>query len=215
MRIIMTEFTKSSIEGRAIGKVNVGENIPRKWPNWLSQFAAWLLTKRGWKVKGELINQNKAILAVAPHTSNWDFFIGLCVVFSFKLNINFFGKHTIFRGPLGAVVRRLGGIPIERSKAHGVVTTIAHQIAQADHLVLALAPEGTRSPVYPWKTGFMHIAKQANIPIQVIGLDYAKKTIVLGPIIQNVTNIDEQMQTIYTFYDNVCAKYPKNCITKP
>ena len=61
----------------------------------------------------------------------------------------------------------------------------------------------------------MHIAKQANIPIQVIGLGYAKKTIVLGPIIQNVTNIDEQMQTIYTFYDNVCAKYPKNCITKP
>ena len=58
-------------------------------------------------------------------------------------------------------------------------------------------------------------AKQANIPIQVIGLDYAEKTIVLGPIIQNVTNIDEQMQTIYTFYDNVCAKYPKNCIIKP
>ena len=78
MRIIMTEFTKSSIEGRAIGKVNVGENIPRKWPKWLSQFAAWLLTKRGWKVEGELINQNKAILAVAPHTSNWDFFLGLC-----------------------------------------------------------------------------------------------------------------------------------------
>tara|TARA_B100000029_G_scaffold291847_1_gene285392 strand:+ start:357 stop:881 length:525 start_codon:yes stop_codon:yes gene_type:complete len=174
-----------------------------------------VLTKRGWRVEGELINQKKAILAVAPHTSNWDFFIGLFVVFSFKLNINFFGKHTIFAPPLGAIVKRLGGIPIERSKAHGVVTSIANKIKEADELILALAPEGTRSPIYPWKTGFMHIAREAEIPIQVIGLDYARKMIVLGPIIQKVTNIDEQMQTIYTFYDNVCAKYPKNCITKP
>ena len=211
----MTESSRPSTHSQLASTVSVGENIPRKWPNWLSRFAAWVLTKRGWRVEGELINQKKAILAVAPHTSNWDFFIGLFVVFSFKLNINFFGKHTIFTPPLGAIVKRLGGIPIERSKAHGVVTSIANKIKEADQLILALAPEGTRSPIYPWKTGFMHIAREAEIPIQVIGLDYARKMIVLGPIIQKVTNIDEQMQTIYAFYDTVCAKYPKNCITKP
>ncbi|MFZ8200206.1 acyltransferase [Alteromonas portus] len=211
----MTKPSHTDSQPQLANKISVGRNIPRKWPKWLSSFAAWVLTKRGWRVEGELINQKKAILAVAPHTSNWDFFIGLFVVFSFKLNINFFGKHTIFTPPLGAIVRRLGGIPIERSKAHGVVTSIANKIKQADHLILALAPEGTRSLIYPWKTGFMHIAREAEIPIQVIGLDYARKVIVLGPIIQKVTNIDEQMQTIYTFYDNVCAKYPKNCKTKP
>lgn len=199
---------------RPIADVKVGTYISRKWPQWLSSFAAWILTKRGWAVEGELINQPKAILAVAPHTSNWDFFIGIFIVFSFRLNINFFGKHSIFVPPLGSIVRSLGGIPIKRSKAHGVVSEIANKIKRADELILALAPEGTRSPIYPWKTGFMHIASEADIPIQVIGLDYKKKAIVLGPIIQKVTNIDEQMQTIYAFYDNVCAKYPENCITR-
>ena len=211
----MTDSSHTNIDHQLAINVIVGEHIARKWPIWLSRFASWVLTKRGWRVEGELINQKKAILAVAPHTSNWDFFIGLFVVFSFRLNISFFGKHTIFVPPLGAIVKRLGGIPIQRSKAHGVVTSIANKIKEADQLILALAPEGTRSPIYPWKTGFLHIAREAEIPIQVIGLDYERKVIVLGPIIQKVTNIDEQMQTIYTFYDNVCAKYPKNCITKP
>lgn len=80
-------------------------------------------------------------------------------------------------------------------------------------MLLALAPEGTRSPVYPWKTGFMYIAKEAEVPIQLIGLDYAQKTIILGPIIEKVDNIEQQMQTIYAFYANVSAKYPQNCIT--
>jgi len=200
---------------RPLSAIAIGGLVSRKWPIWLSRFSCWVLEKRGWAVEGEFINSNKAILAVAPHTSNWDFFIGLFVVFSFRLNLNFFGKHTIFIPPLGAIVRRLGGIPIERSKAHGVVTSIAAQIKKSDHLLLALAPEGTRSPIYPWKTGFMHIAREADIPIQTIGIDYKKKAIVLGPIIHKVTNIDEQMQTIYGFYDNVCAKYPNNCITRP
>jgi 1-acyl-sn-glycerol-3-phosphate acyltransferase len=203
-----------NVQRRSLSQVTIGNNVSRKWPMWLSRFASWLLEKRGWAVEGEFINSRKAILAVAPHTSNWDFFIGLFVVFSFRLNLNFFGKHTIFTPPLGSIVRRLGGIPIERSKAHGVVTTIATQIKHADDLILALAPEGTRSPIYPWKTGFMHIAREAEIPIQTIGIDYKKKAIVLGPIIHKVTNIDEQMQTIYGFYDNVCAKYPENCITQ-
>ena len=210
----MNTGSQTQLHRRPLSHVNIGKLVSRKWPRWLSRFATWLLTKRGWVVEGEFINARKAIIAVAPHTSNWDFFIGLFVVFSFRLNLNFFGKHTIFKPPLGAVVRRLGGIPIERSKAHGVVSVIATQIKQADDLILALAPEGTRSPIFPWKTGFMHIAREAEIPIQVIGIDYAKKAIVLGPIIQKVTNIDEQMQTIYGFYDTVCAKYPKNCITR-
>ena len=124
----MTETSHPQTHSQRANSLKVGEHVPRKWPNWLSSFAAWVLTKRGWRVEGELINQKKAILAVAPHTSNWDFCIGLFVVFSFKLNINFFGKHTIFAPPLGAIVKRVGGIPIERSKAHGGVTSIANKI---------------------------------------------------------------------------------------
>jgi 1-acyl-sn-glycerol-3-phosphate acyltransferase len=199
---------------KQIQQVTVGDLIERKWPNWLCRFGSFMLTHRGWRVEGELINRKKAILAVAPHTSNWDFFIGLMVVFAFRLKISFFGKHSIFVPPLGYLVRKLGGIPIERSRAHGVVQTVALQAKRADNILLALAPEGTRSPVYPWKTGFMYIAKAAEVPIQLVGLDYAQKTIVLGPIIEKVENIEEQMQTIYGFYATVSSKYPQNCITK-
>ena len=191
----------------------VGDNVPRKWPQWLSTLGCFILNKRGWRVEGELINQKKAILAVAPHTSNWDFFIGVMVIFAFRINVNFFGKHTIFRPPLGFVLRLLGGIPIKRAKAHGVVANVVKQIIEHDDMILALAPEGTRSPIFPWKTGFLYIAKEAKIPVQLIGLDYAKKTIVFGPIIEQIDDIEEQMQTIYAFYANVCARYPKNCIT--
>ena len=191
----------------------VGDKIPRKWPRWLSVVGCFILNKRGWRVEGELINRKKVILAVAPHTSNWDFFIGLMVIFASRLNVNFFGKHTIFTPPLGYVLRRLGGIPIERTKAHGVVANIVKKIIDSDEMVLALAPEGTRSPIFPWKTGFLYIAKEAKIPVQLIGFDYAKKQIIFGPIIENIDDIEEQMQTIYAFYANVCAQYPKNCIT--
>jgi 1-acyl-sn-glycerol-3-phosphate acyltransferase len=198
---------------KRIYDVNIGARVPKKWPKWLHRFGCFMLDRRGWRVSGNFIDENKAILAVAPHTSNWDFFIGLMVVFSFRLNINFFGKHTIFVPPLGYIIRRLGGIPIKRSKAHGVVKTIVEQIKSSQHLLLALAPEGTRSPIFPWKTGFMYIAREAGVPVQLIGLDYDTKTIVLGPVIQKVDNIEEQMQTIYAFYANVSAKYPAKCIT--
>jgi len=171
----------------------VGNKLPRKWPHWLSACGSFILTKRGWRVEGELINDKKVILAVAPHTSNWDFFIGILVVFALRIKVNFFGKHTIFTPPLGYIVRKLGGIPIERSKAHGVVNNIVRQIQDSEEVVLALAPEGTRKGVFPWKTGF--------------------KTVVLGPIIDQIDDIEQQMQTIYAFYANVCAHYPKNCIT--
>ena len=132
-----------------INELQIDDHIPRQWPHWLSSFATFVLTKRGWRVEGAFINQKKAILAVAPHTTNWDFFIGLFVVFSLRLKLNFFGKHTIFVQPLGYIIKKLGGIPIKRSKAHGVVTSIVDKIKQADELVLALAPEGTRSPIFP------------------------------------------------------------------
>ncbi|WP_420935923.1 1-acyl-sn-glycerol-3-phosphate acyltransferase [Alteromonas sp. A081] len=203
---------KTSIK---ISELWIDDHIARQWPQWLSSLAAFVLTKRGWRVEGAFINQKKAILSVAPHTTNWDFFIGLLVVFSLRLKLNFFGKHTIFVQPLGYIIKKLGGIPVKRSKAHGVVTSIVEKIKHADELVLALAPEGTRSPIFPWKTGFLHIAKEADIPIQLISLDYRTKIICFGHVIQTVENIDEQMQTIYTFYDNVCPKYPEKCITRP
>lgn len=198
---------------KIIDETLVPDALPRQGPAWLAAIARWGFRKRGWTATGDMINTPKAILAVAPHTSNWDFFIGLFVLFALKLKVSFFGKHTIFTPPLGWLMRRVGGIPIERSRAHGVVEGISALISQQDKILLALAPEGTRRGVYPWKTGFLHIARTAEIPIQLIGLNYTRKQIVFGPVITQINDVGEQMQKIYAFYANVAGKYPENCFT--
>lgn len=191
----------------------VPERIPRRGPQWLSKLAQMGFEKRGWQARGEMVDSAKSLLAVAPHTSNWDFFIGLFVVFALKLDISFLGKHTIFKPPLGSLMRWLGGIPVERSRAHGLVEQVGDKIRQSSTVLLAIAPEGTRSPIYPWKTGFLRIAASAGIPVQLIGLDYQHKHVVFGPVIQPGGDVDQQMQTIYAFYATVTGKYPEHCIT--
>ncbi|WP_414830726.1 1-acyl-sn-glycerol-3-phosphate acyltransferase [Alteromonas sp. H39] len=191
----------------------VPDAMPRQGPAWLATIAAWGFRQRGWTASGKMVDAPKAILAVAPHTSNWDFFIGLFVLFALRLKVSFFGKHTIFIPPLGWLMRKLGGIPIERSRAHGMVEGISVSIEKQQKMVLALAPEGTRKGVYPWKTGFLHIARQATIPVQLIGLDYQRKQLVFGPVLRQIDDVSEQMQKIYTFYANVAGKYPENCFT--
>ncbi len=198
---------------KEINEALVPEALPRQGPSWLAAVARWGFKHRGWTATGEMVNEPKAILAVAPHTSNWDFFIGLFVLFALKIKVSFFGKHTIFVPPLGWLMRKLGGIPIERSRAHGVVEGISASIGEQDKMLLALAPEGTRKGIFPWKSGFLHIARQARIPVQLIGLDYTKKQVVFGPVITQIDDVGEQMQKIYTFYANVAGKYPENCFT--
>ena len=198
---------------KKIDQTLVPDALPRQGSSWLSTLAAWGFRKRGWTAAGNMVNAPKAILAVAPHTSNWDFFIGLFVLFALKLKVSFFGKHTLFVPPLGWLMRKLGGIPVERSRAHGVVEGVSLSIAKQEKMLLALAPEGTRKGIYPWKTGFLYIARQAKIPVQLIGLDYKRKQLIFGPVLRQFDDVGEQMQKIYTFYANVAGKYSENCYT--
>ena len=185
----------------------ISQNIPRLG----NRFSVWLgksvLKVMGWRFQGEFPDHRKMVIAVAPHTSNWDFVVGLAVVFSLRLKISFFGKHSIFIPPFDRLLKRWGGIPIERSRSHGVVSKMIQTIKQADQIVLALSPEGTRSGIYPWKTGFLHIAKEAEIPVVLIGLDYKNKLICLGPEFKVEQDIETEMQKVYDYYANIPAKY--------
>lgn len=161
-------------------------------------------------------NSAKILYTVAPHTSNWDFVLGIMLLFALNLRVSFFGKHTLFKPPYKGLFTRLGGIPIERSRAHGMVDSIAEKIQLMDQIVLAIAPEGTRSPVFPWKQGCLHIARRAGIPVQCIGFDWARKRVVFGPVMNMAEDIEHQMQTLYAFYANVAAKFPEKClVTEP
>ncbi|WP_026374845.1 lysophospholipid acyltransferase family protein [Aestuariibacter salexigens] len=191
---------------------DVGNNVPRGG----NAFTHWLgktyLKLSGWSFTGQLPDRKKMVIAVAPHTSNWDFFVGLAVLFALRLKINFLGKHTIFIPPISWFLRAIGGIPVDRRSTHGVVGNIAMQLKEKQQTILAIAPEGTRSPVFPWKTGFLQIANQANMPVLLIGFDFSKKQIQFGPLFEVNGDIESHMHTVYDFYATVQGKYPDNVV---
>ena len=175
-------------------------------------FTQWLgsslLSVSGWKIEGELPQHSKMVIAIAPHTSNWDFFLGVAVLFALRVRIRFLGKHTIFVPVAKQVLQWIGGIPVERSSAHGVVDQIVDKFNAKQQMILAVAPEGTRSLIYPWKTGFLAIAHKAEVPVLLIGFDFKHKAVKMGPVFYSDGNFAQDMQLVYTYFKGIPAKYP-------
>lgn len=149
---------------------------------------------------------NKAVLIVAPHTSSWDWPIGMFAIFGVGLKVYWLGKTEFVNGRFRSVLVKLGGIPVDRSAANGVVEQTAQQFAVRDHFLLALAPEGTRQAVEKWKRGFYHIARQAEVPIVAIGLDYGRKQIGISSPISAQQPFTETARQIADFYAPVRGK---------
>lgn len=137
----------------------------------------------------------------------------LFIIFVLRGKIYWMGKESLFRRPFKGFFKWLGGIPIDRSKSKNIVAQTIQQFHQNEKLVLTIAPAGTRKRVAKWKTGFYHIAHGANVPIALGFLDYRRKAGGIGPVIYPTGNIDTDMKSIRTFYDNVTAKYPKKSIS--
>ncbi|MBW3166505.1 lysophospholipid acyltransferase family protein [Ferrimonas balearica] len=146
----------------------------------LATLSAFILKCAGWRIEGTLPERRKYVAIVAPHTSNWDFIIGLLARFQLDIPARFIGKHQLFRPPLGWLMRALGGRPVVRTQSNNLVEDVVAMFQQEPEFVLALAPEGTRSPVSHWKTGFYHIARGAGVPIVPVALDFRHRTIVIG-----------------------------------
>ena len=140
-----------------------------------------LLKMTGFKIEGEYpYHIPKKILAVVPHTSWWDFFLGLFVRASLGAKIQFVAKDSLFFPPLGWIMKALGGIPVDRSKRNNFVDAVADIYTSRDELAIAIAPEGTRKKVEKFKTGFYHIARAAKIPIVPVKFDYLNKAVHFG-----------------------------------
>jgi 1-acyl-sn-glycerol-3-phosphate acyltransferase len=163
------------------------------------------LRLNGWKVEGTLPDAaRKCVLIAAPHTSNWDLPYTLMVAFVLRLNIRWMGKRSIFRFPFGALMRWLGGIAVDRSKANNLVSaSAAALVAAAGPVQLVVPPEGTRGKTRHWKTGFYFIAREAGVPIILSSLDYRRKLAVLGPVFVPTGDVDADMATIKRHYAGV------------
>jgi len=168
-----------------------------------------LLKILGWQVQGELPGTRKFVMIAAPHTSNWDAFYMMMVAFVFRVNLYWMGKHTLFKPPFGFLTRFVGGVPIDRRASLGMVEQSAQVLKDASEMVLAVPPEGSRSNVSYWKTGFYYIAHQAGVPIVLGFLDFQRKLTGVGPAILPTGNLAEDIERIKAFYEPMTGKHPR------
>jgi 1-acyl-sn-glycerol-3-phosphate acyltransferase len=160
----------------------------------------------GWRLAGALPDLPKFVIIVAPHTSNWDFPVGVAAKLALRLRATFLGKHTLFRFPLGIIMRALGGMPVDRSASHDLVKAIVAELARRDQLVLVIAPEGTRRRVERWKTGFYHIARGAGIPIVPVALDWGTRSIRIGDAMLPTGDVERDIASLQAWYSSVRGK---------
>lgn len=163
----------------------------------------------GWREEVSQPRPQKCIICVAPHTSNWDFFIGKTYYTAIGLTSNFLMKKEWFFWPLGSFFRRIGGIPVERSRHTSLTDQLAEKARQADNFSLAVTPEGTRSLAKQWKRGFYFIALKANLPILLYAIDYPTKRIVCTRTLIPSGDVEADMRIIMDYYRNFKGKYPE------
>lgn len=193
----------------------IPEHLRGQFPTRGNAFSRWIgrvgmRVLGGWRVEGELPQTRQAIIPVAPHTSNWDFFVGVFVKLALGMKLSFLGKHTIFRFPVRGLLIWLGGIPLNRGSAQGVVAQMVEEFKQRDELMLALSPEGTRKKVTEWRKGFLHIAKATGVPVVPIALDFSRKVLEIRPPMLITGDIDQELLRVKAELAHAVGKKPQN-----
>lgn len=190
---------------QAVNTPRLAASIPRRGNRLTAAVGRVLLGAFGWSFSGSIPDVQKAVIIVAPHTSNIDFFVGVAAMFALGIRVTFLGKHTLFFWPLGPVMRWLGGIPVDRRGSSGVVDATVALFRARESLILALAPEGTRSSVSRWKTGFYHVAREAAVPIVPVALDYRDRTVRLGPRFDPTGDLEADLARLGAFYSDAAG----------
>lgn len=174
----------------------------------------FLLKCFGWKVECTAPDYPKCIVCVAPHTTNWDFIIGKLAYSSVGRHAGFLMKSTWFFFPMGCILRAMGGIPVERKhKTVSLTDVVIDKFKKTDRLVIAITPEGTRSRTANWHTGFLRIAREADIPIVLGVIDGGTKTCIMDRVFIPTGNIEQDMRDIKQYYSQFTAIYPEKFTT--
>lgn len=192
-------------------------DFPRPYPVQFagSALARWLLRRLGWRVHFEGLPAMQGVLAVYPHTSNWDFVILVTVKWALGVPVRFWGKDSLFRRPLlGRWFQWLGGVPVRRTASHGVVNETAAQLAQARgqnrYFWLAVAPEGTRKHIPGWRSGFYRTALKAGVPLGLVRLDYRLREVRVLDFMRLSGDERDDFRHIASIYAGVTGCRPAN-----
>ena len=181
--------------------------MPHLRDSWRRKLCRGVLRLCGWSLAGTFPDTPKLLLIVAPHSSWWDGIWGLLTKAAIGADVNFMAKQELFHGPLGALLKQLGGMPIDRGSAKGVVEQMIEAFEQRDTLWLGIAVEGTRRHVPKWKSGFWHIAHGAGVPILPVAFHYPTKTIVIGKPLTTSADMAADVTLLRAFYAPFKGKY--------
>lgn len=174
---------------------------------WLGRLYLRLL---GWQLQGQKPPFAKYVILAAPHTSNWDVPFMLAMSFVYGIRVNWVGKHTLFRGPLGWLMRAIGGVPVDRRARHNAVQQMVDAMARRDAMCLLITPEGTRARTEYWKSGFYYIALRSQAPIVLGLLDFRRKVGGLYDAFLPSGDVSADMDRIRAFYQGATGKHPEN-----
>lgn len=175
------------------------------------QLCRLILSLTGWRAANQFPYElKKYVLIVGPHTSNWDFIIGVLFRKALRLEkARYLGKKELFDPPFGFLFRWLGGYPVDRSKNKNMVEEVVKIFQTHDEFGIALSPEGTRTRVEKLRTGFYNIARGANVPIVMVGLDFPNKQVVFSKPFMVTDNQEADMEHILKFFRPIKGKYPE------
>ncbi len=175
----------------------------------LSKISQWLLKLWGFKFTGQLSGYPKRVMfVIMPHTSNWDFPLGVLIRSALKLKLNYIAKDSLFRWPYGFIFRWLGGIPVDRKKSNNFVDSVVASIAHMEDLSLAMSPEGTRKKVDKLKSGFYWIAIGAKMPLLFVKFDYGNKVIDFSAPFYPTGDYEADLKIIEAHFKDVAGKIP-------
>ncbi len=162
-----------------------------------------------WHIEGEVCQSPKCVFVMAPHTSWWDFTTNLGVLLASGLHASWFIANKYTKGVVGKLLANVGAVPVDRNARSDMVTQMANHFNASEKFILAIFPEGTRKPVPKWKSGFWHIAKKAQVPVQLVAVDYGKRATVFGPVMELSDDMEKDIQRMRAYFKPVLAKHPE------
>lgn len=176
--------------------------------------AGHILKAFGWSVSITVPDYPKCIICVAPHTSNWDFILGKLAYAAVGRHAGFLMKETWFFFPLGLLFKAIGGIPVPRRRGGSLSAEVVDKFRHSKHMAVAITPEGTRSRTSEWRTGFLHIAREAGVPIVLGVIDFRTRRIMIEREFTSTADTKADMRAIKRFYRPFEGKYPEKFTTE-
>ena len=190
-------------------KMFIPDHLRANRPRILKFIGKAVMKVTGWKTAGHFPKDERVVLVAGPHTSNWDFVLAMSLLLSLDVNIHWVGKHSIFKKGFRRILRKMGGIPVNRTNPEALRNEIQAITNKYKGFIIAINPEGTRKKVEKLKSGFLRIAQQTNSKIMLAGIDFSNKTFELGEFFSPSGDVEQDLKNIKQYFSNFSGKRPE------